>query len=304
MSNINPGSYEVILKRIRDIPSLPDVVTRILAVISKPTTPASEIARLISYDPGLTSKVLRMVNSAAYGFQRQISSIQHGIMILGFNNVRGLVLSASIFKLFEGHTHPGGLNHNEFWEHSMSTAIASRILAKKLRVPDADDIFSAAMLHDIGKVVLDIYFQQDYQMVLGHASRSSLPMHGQPFYEMEQRLLGITHTSIGSFLATKWKLPVTFTEVIQFHHEPEKAQNCQHLVYLVALANEMAVLYSKNEGNYQREQFSPNLLEYFDMQDDTLFHLMETLKEEMMTAQDLLTSISSDGSGKSGRSGS
>jgi len=81
MTNVNPGSsYEIILKRIRDIPSLPDVVSRILGVISKPTTPASEIARLISYDPGLTSKVLRMVNSAAYGFQRQISSIQHGIL--------------------------------------------------------------------------------------------------------------------------------------------------------------------------------------------------------------------------------
>jgi putative nucleotidyltransferase with HDIG domain len=301
MSNINPGSYEIILKRIRDIPSLPDVVTRILAVIGKATTPASEIARLISYDPGLTSKVLRMVNSAAYGFQRQISSIQHGIMILGFNNVRGLVLSASIFKLFEGHTHPGGLNHNEFWEHSLSTAVAARVLAKELRVPDADDIFSAAMLHDIGKVVLDIYFQQDYQAVMEQARRLNLPFHGREFYELEQRLLGITHTSIGSFLATKWKLPVTFTEVIQFHHEPEKAQSCGHLVYLVALANEMSVIYQQRGLHYQREHFSPKLLDYFDMPDDTLLHLMQALAEEMLTAQDLLTSIASDGPGKPGK---
>lgn len=302
MSNINPGSYEIILKRIRDIPSLPDVVTRIMAVIGKSTTPASEIAKLISYDPGLTSKVLRMVNSAAYGFQRQISSIQHGIMILGFNNVRGLVLSASIFKLFEGHTHPGGLNHTDFWEHSLGTAVAARLLAKTLRIPDADDIFSAAMLHDIGKVVLDVHFQQDYHQVLDQARRLNMPFHGPAFYELEERMLGMTHTGIGSFLAAKWKLPNTFTDVIQFHHEPEKAQNCPDLVYLVALANEMAVIFNQQGCEYQREQFSPNLLEYLSIEDDTLFQVMQSLEEEMVSAQDLLTSISSDSpKGKLGR---
>lgn len=305
MSNIKPGSsYETILKRIRDIPSLPDVVSKILAVISKPTTPASEIARLISYDPGLTSKVLRMVNSAAYGFQRQISSIQHGIMILGFNNVRGLVLSASIFKLFEGHTHPGGLNHKDFWEHSMRTAVAARVLAKELRVPDADDIFSAAMLHDIGKVVLDIYFQQDYQRVLAEARRLDMPIHGRKFYMLEHQLLGITHTGIGSFLATKWKLPMTITEVIQFHHEPDKAQNCPHLVHLVALANEMTVIHSQlnaQGGVFQREQFNAKVLSHFGISDDLLVYLMERLDEEIISAEDLLSSISSEGNGKGGK---
>ena len=203
MDKFTSGAHEIVLKRIRDIPSLPDVVNRILAIISKPNTPASEIARLISYDPGLTSKVLRMVNSAAYGFQRQISSIQHGIMILGFNNVRGLVLSASIFKLFEGHTHPGGLNHQQFWEHSLGTAVAARILAKELRIAETDEVFSAAMLHDIGKVVLDVYFQQDYRQVLDQARQKQLPLHGMPFYQTEERVLGVSHTGIGSFLAAK-----------------------------------------------------------------------------------------------------
>jgi len=222
-------------------------------------------------------------------------------MILGFNNVRGLVLSASIFKLFEGHTHPGGLNHQDFWEHSMSTAVAARVLAKELRVPDSDDIFSAAMLHDIGKVVLDIYFKQDYSKVLAEARHLNMPTHGQSFFMLEQRLLGITHTGIGSFLATKWKLPMTITEVIQFHHEPHKAQNCQQLVYLVALANEMAVVHSlldSQNGVFNRGQFNPKVLEYFKLDDDMLIHMMERLDEELISANDLLASITSDGSGK------
>lgn len=287
------GAHEAVLKRIRDIPSLPDVVNKILAVISQPNTPASEIARLISYDPGLTSKVLRMVNSAAYGFQRQISSIQHGIMILGFNNVRGLVLSASIFKLFEGHAHPGGLNHKQFWEHSLGTAVAARLIAKTLRVPEADDIFSAAMLHDIGKVVLDVYFKQHYENVLQTARSQQMPLHGNPFYQLEQAQMGMNHTGIGSYLAAKWKLPLTITEVIQYHHQPQLAENCPALVHLVALANELAVLQYEKGGVYEREHFSESLLEYFNLGDEDLQEFLTLLEDDMHSAHDLLNSISS-----------
>lgn len=293
MEKFTSGAYEIVLKRIRDIPSLPDVVNRILAIISQPNTPASEIAKLISFDPGLTSKVLRMVNSAAYGFQRQISSIQHGIMILGFNNVRGLVLSASIFKLFEGHAHPGGLNHQQFWEHSLGTAVAARLLAKSLRIPDVDDVFSAAMLHDIGKVVLDVYFKQEYQQVLQEARQHKILLHGPDFYRLEEKILGVTHTGIGSFLATKWKLPIGITEVIMHHHQPENAEHCKPLVYLVALANELAVLQYEKLGIYDAAHFSPYLLEYFDIGDETLQGFLDQLKAEMDSAQDLLNSIAS-----------
>lgn len=287
------GAQEIVLKRIRDIPSLPEVVSRIMEIIGEPNTPASEIAKLISYDPGLTSKVLRMVNSAAYGFQRQISSIQHGIMILGFNTVRGLVLSASIFKMFEGQASANSLGHQQFWEHSMGTAVAARLLAQTYRIQDADDIFSGAMLHDIGKVVLDVYFGPNYHPVLQKARQKDMPFHGEPFFALEQSMLGITHTGIGSCLATKWKLPVTITEVIEHHHRPQEAQNCQALVYVVALANEMAVLQYEKKGKYDRAHFSPEILDYFSLSDGELVALLEQLQSEMGSAQDLLRSISS-----------
>lgn len=293
MEKFTSGAHEIVLKRIRDIPSLPDVVNRILAIISQPNTPASEIARLISFDPGLTSKVLRMVNSAAYGFQRQISSIQHGIMILGFNNVRGLVLSASIFKLFEGHAHPGGLNHRQFWQHSLAAAVAARILAKALHFTDADDVFSAAMLHDIGKVVLDVYFKQEYQQVLQEARQRKCLLHGAEFYRLEESVLGVTHTGIGNFLATKWKLPIGITEVILHHHQPENAEHCKPLVHLIALANELAVLQYEKQGVYDPGHFNPYLLDYFELGDETLQGFLEQLKAEMDSAQDLLNSIAS-----------
>lgn len=291
MPPLSTDDQETLLKRIRDIPSLPEVVTRILAVIGRPETPASEIARLIAYDPGLTSKVLRMVNSAAYGFQRQISSIQHSVMILGFGTVRGLVLSASIFKLFKGHARPGGLNHRKFWEHSLTTAVAARMLAQRLRLPDADDIFSAAMLHDIGKVVLDTYFP-NYGQVLAEARQQHLPFHGAAFHHLEENLLGITHTGIGGLLAGKWKLPIEMAEVIQYHHQPERAESCPKAVYLVALANEMAVLQLASSGVYREGSITPATAEFFNLDEAALEALFRGLKDEMHTAHELLDSIS------------
>ncbi len=289
------GSYEIILKRIRDIPSLPEVVNRIVEIMSKPNTPASEIAKLISYDPGLTSKVLRMTNSAAYGFQRQISSVQHGIMILGFNTVRGLVLSASIFKIFEGQAGATakGLDHKKFWEHSMATAMVSRRLAEELRLPDMDDAFSSGMLHDIGKIVLDVYFKKYYQDVLLRAKENRRPTHGLPFLVVEQHMLGTDHTAIGAFLANKWKLPPTITNVIEFHHRPQDAENCQPLVYVVAFANELVRVHFLNQGIFHRDLFSEDLLEYLNLEDEQIMALQSRIKEDLDGIEELLSSLSS-----------
>ena len=292
------GSHEIVLKRIRDIPSLPDVVNKIVALLGQPNTPASEIAHLISYDPGLTSKVLRMVNSAAYGFQRQISSIQHGIMILGFTTVRGLVLSASIMKLFERENTrtPNGLDHQKFWEHSLGTAMAARQIGKAMRLhgvtPDLDDLFSAAMLHDIGKIVLDVYFKNDYQKVMEESRKQSVLPHGPGFLALEERVLGITHTQIGLSLANKWKLPSAITEAIAHHHAPENAQDdCKTLVYLVALANQLAVILYEHHGIFNRNYLSTDVLEYFDLDDDDLQGFVHLLKEDMDNAKEMLQSL-------------
>lgn len=285
------GSHELILQRIRDIPALPEVVNKIVQMVGSPTARASEIADLISYDPGLSSRVLRMVNSAAYGIQRQISSIQHGIMILGFNTVRGLVLSASIFKIFKNQAQNTGFDHRAFWEHSLKTALASKVIAKTRRLGDADDAFSAGMLHDIGKVVLDVYFPTDYAPVLQQARISRIPPHGTAFLEVEQTLLGTTHADIGASLGVKWKLPVNIQEVIEFHHTPQRAQKTQDLVYVVAMANELTHLYDEQHGLLLTEQFSPGLLEYLKIDEDGLRDLGKRYAQEIESISDLLDSL-------------
>lgn len=174
----------------------------------------------------------------------------------------------------------------------MGTAVAARLLAQTFRIADADDIFSAAMLHDIGKIVLDVHFPSRYHPLLKKARQKSGLLHGKDFFELEESLLGITHAGIGNHLATKWKLPITITEVIECHHCPSEAKNCQPLVYTVALANEMAVLQYEKDGIYNREHFSPELLDYFNLSDEDMVRFMEELQSNMGSAYDLLRSIS------------
>ena len=152
-----------IKKKVQDIPSLPEIVTKVMELVQDPKSSASQLSKVISHDPGLTSRVLKLVNSAYYGFPKQISSIQHGIMILGFTTMRGLVLSSSIFKIFAPKSDKEmSLDYKKFWKHSLLTAICSRIINTHLRIQEEEDIFSAGILHDIGKVILDQYDHENY----------------------------------------------------------------------------------------------------------------------------------------------
>src|SRR2546421_2324499 len=121
-------------KKLADLPPLPAVVTRIMQTINNPMTGADELSRLIALDQGLSSKVLRIVNSSYYGFPKRISTITHAVVILGFNTVRNLVLGVSAFGLLGQKSMPYGLNRSKFWEHSIATAVGGGVVARR-RLP-------------------------------------------------------------------------------------------------------------------------------------------------------------------------
>ncbi|MFN8614748.1 MAG: HDOD domain-containing protein [Vampirovibrionales bacterium] len=236
LAKLNPA----VLQKIRDLPALPSVMTHLLHLMQDVDVPASRVAEGIAYDPALTSRVLRMVNSAAFGVQRQVTSIQHGMMLMGFNAIRGVVLSASVLKLFDGKQHPDGLDHEGFWWHSAATALIGKTLAEKLLLKGCDDAFTAGMLHDVGKLVLDVYFPTVYRPFLMDVRQQRQVHWGQSFFEDEIAQLGLSHTALGAILAHRWKLPIAIQEVMAFHHSPLQATHCPPLVVLVAIANQLA----------------------------------------------------------------
>ena len=286
---------ERILRRVRELPAIPELVDKIVDLLNSANSSAAQIANLISYDPGLTSKILKLVNSSAYGFQRQISSIQHAIMILGFGNIRGLVLSASLLRLFEGEK-SNRMNINFFWRHSLTTALYSRLLADHLGCDYAEDAFSAGMLHDIGKMVLGVYFPEVYTHIILEAKKQHVLPYGQAFSDVEEACLGLTHSELGYHVALKWKLPNTFCDVIRYHHHPEDAQYAPRLVAIVALANALSNVELHHAGVLMPGMVPESLIRVLTQEDDTLgwlHSIYELIKQPQDEVDGWLASLAS-----------
>jgi putative nucleotidyltransferase with HDIG domain len=273
-----------IKQKLRDIPSLPEVVSRVMELVQDPKSSAAQLSKVISHDPGLTSRVLRLVNSAYYGFPKQISSIQHAIMILGFTTMRGLVLSSSIFKIFAPKT--DGiifLDYKKFWKHSLMTAIASKEIAKFLYFQQDDDIFSAAILHDIGKIILDQYDHENYVNVLKTPLKDRQMEHVIPF---EEEFCGVNHCDIGYMVAEAWNLPESIANVVKFHHAPLNAGKFMFLTSIVYIANITSTIIM-DELVLDENLFNKEVLDYLRMSTDDLAVVLQKVMEETSNIDDL-----------------
>lgn len=269
-----------VLSKVRDIPSLPEVVTKVMELVSNPNSSAAELSRVIAHDPGLTTRVLRLVNSAYYGFPKQISSIQQSIMILGFTTMRGLVLSTSIFKIFSPKDAKAGktLDYKDFWKHSISTALCARVIANKTGLTEGGEAFSCGILHDIGKVVFDQYGHSDYVDVFKLLKPN---YSSEEMIKAEEEIIGMNHAEIGYRLADKWNLPESLSESIRCHHNPLDSVSNTKLIGVIYLANLFSNIISKPYEIMITDKFSPDVLEYLNIDQDKLFMLFNDSKQEV-----------------------
>lgn len=217
---------EQFVKRIKQLPTLPTITTTINSAIKQPSTSADDLARIIAKDQSLSSKVLKMVNSAYYGANREITGIRHAVSVLGFNEISKVVLAISVFESLGGNS-SNGFNRQGFWVHSLGCAIFSAIISAEISYPKPDDAFSAGLMHDIGKVITDRYFQAEMEEVLKLVQREALRFH-----EAEQKVMGIDHTQLGEWLLTTWKIPANICTAVRYHHPCAKreGQGSQDLI--------------------------------------------------------------------------
>ncbi|KMQ50600.1 metal dependent phosphohydrolase [Chitinispirillum alkaliphilum] len=219
-----------ITQSIIGLPTLPTVVSKMLEMIDNPRTSASTLARLISTDQALTAKILKLANSAYYGFSREISTVNMAIVVLGFNTVKDMGLWLSVFDVFKKSSDSNSFDIVRFWEHSVACGIAARMVARNTQSRYAGEAFVAGLLHDIGKVVLNQYFNKDFLEILQKAQESSLE-------DAEKEILGIGHGRIGAWLAEKWNLPSMISETILHHHQPWESKKEQDFVAIITLAD-------------------------------------------------------------------
>lgn len=188
---------------------------RLMETLGDSQASAREVAEVVRQDISLSAKILRLANSAFYGVPRTVSSITDAVVLLGTKVIGTLVLSLTVFDLFPG---KGGraFDRMEFWRHSLLCAATGRLLAGRLDGgPDPEDAFCACLLHDIGKIVMDQYLQDDMKRVMEEANSA-----GIPFYQSERKLLDYSHADVALWLTSNWNLPDVVVVPMVNHHEP------------------------------------------------------------------------------------
>jgi len=227
---LTPNEIQSKLRNVKTISTLPQVMTRVMAVVADDRSSAKDLAKEIRPDQAMTSKILKVSNSAYYGFYRKIANIEDAVVVLGFKEIRSLCLAITVFGLF-GESRGTAADRRKLWRHCTITAVLAEMLAEPY--PDEyPQAFTAGLLHDLGRAVLDQYFPEVWTAVCEKVNERRV--HWLP---VERELIGTDHAEIGFWLAEQWAFPPALTECIRFHHEPMRAEVSPRLTALVHLAN-------------------------------------------------------------------
>ena len=221
-----------LIDKVQGLPTLPSMLNSVNQLILNERTSAKEVAQIISSDPALTSKVLRVVNSSFYGFPNRITTITHAIVILGFNTIKSIVLSSTIFDVFRRGTKPGEFDRTEFWKHSIGCGAAAKVLGRRIHYPMLEELFIAGLLHDVGKIVLDQYLPEKFGEVTALVRAKDILIG-----EAEFQVLGVTHADVGAWLFEKWNLSKGLVETVRCHHNPALAGETQRFAEIIHVAD-------------------------------------------------------------------
>ncbi len=214
---------------IEELPTLPDIVAKVSAVINNPDSSAADLAKVVATDASLSANILKLANSPAFGFSRKVSDIQHAIALLGFKETQALVMSVSVYERLSD---SADFDFKSYWNHSFACATLSRLISRSLKAPGMENAFVAGLLHDVGKVVLAVKLRQKREKAISVKTAEGIAEH-----EAEEKVLGVTHAEIGYLLGEHWLLPPLLTNAIRYHHTPELEPEPKGLGGITFLAN-------------------------------------------------------------------
>lgn len=225
---MTPKEY---VANVKNLPSISSVAVKVEELLNSPTSNADDFDSVISQDPALTAKLLKMVNSAFYGLTYKVESISRAVTIVGFKQIRELVTTMAVLDAFEGFENEL-LDLKSFWEHSLFCGIAGRVFAIFTRAPNPDVYFTAGLLHDVGKLILLSHSPLEYKEVLRMNETN-----GKLSYESEQQIFGFTHCNVGAELCRLWNHPEALIETVAYHHQPALGSQDNRLVPMIHLAD-------------------------------------------------------------------
>ena len=204
---------KVKIRNIRNLPTLSTVANQIKRVTSESESSAQDLANAVVIDQSLSAKILNLANSAFFGFSHHIATIPQAVVVIGFDEVKNLALGVSVYETLSPSADEVSFDRKAFWMHTVGCATACKLIARELGYRDPG-IFMAGLLHDLGKVVLDRYFHEQYQKVV-----QILVKERRPAMDVEMEVLNINHAEVGGWLAFRWKFPEVLVASIENHHD-------------------------------------------------------------------------------------
>jgi putative nucleotidyltransferase with HDIG domain len=284
VATIGDRNLERVKTYINSMPSLPTTVSKVLEICNNPRTSPMDLNRVISLDPVLMGRVLKLINSAYYGLGQQITSLVRAIIMLGINTVKNLALSTAVIDKLGKNMEFRALNMEGFWRHSLAAASCARLIARRRGVDQLklEEYFAAGLLHDLGKIPLNNVMAQEYLGAMAVADREKISL-----ILAEKRVLDIDHAEVGGMIAEAWKLDRSIAEALQYHHSPELYQGPNaELLYTVIVAD----YYANREeigfsGNRYPEKPSPAIYQSLALSKEVLEEITEEVNAEIEKAK-------------------
>lgn len=272
------------ISNIRNLPTPPIVFHQIQKVINDPNVSANQIASILSEDPAMSVKVLKLTNSAFYGLSREVDSVRQAVVIVGLEAIKNLILSASVLEMFKDKDIDPDFQEKH-WRHSLATGFCCRIIARQIKEHgfiDADAAFSTGLLHDIGKMVITCFLEKERTLL--RVARENDPI--TPDYILEQNTIGFNHAQVGGFLTEHWKLPAILGEAINFHHAPSECESDNQLCYMLNVSNYIAKkTFYEEEDMDKIEPISEEVMGHLNLTHEDILNFSEQLKEEYLKAE-------------------
>ena len=232
-----------IMLNVSSFPSMPRAAVKLIALLKRKDVSIDKVEEIIRYDPGLTANVLKLANSAYFGIPSKIGSFKHAVTFLGIKRFSQIVVAAcmsnNMDKAIEGYDLPPG----ELWRHSIAVSNTAEALAKYKKLAIAEDVFTPALLHDMGKLVLGKFVKEEFQKI------DSIAAKGVPFEVAENMVLGTDHAEIGAQILANWSFPSDVVNAVRWHHNPERIKNSKMQTEIVYLSNLLCQTNGDNDSD-------------------------------------------------------
>ncbi len=223
-----------LVAQVAQLISLPEVCYRVNEMLDDPNVTSNQVGRVIRLDPALTARLLKIVNSALYGFRSRIDTVSQAVTIIGLEELRSLVMASSANIVFNKIS-TDLVDMDSFWHHSVYTGLLARNLAGQCNIPGRESIFLTGLLHDVGQLVIYNQLPKEAALVLTRANKQE-----ESLSVAEQEILGFDHSDVGAELLKTWDLPQNLWEPVRYHHNPVGAENFPRETALLHIANAIA----------------------------------------------------------------